>query len=262
MEPLIDVNVNLSRWPMRRIREDETPRLVAKLASHGVVEAWVGSFDGLLHKDIASVNARLAEECRASSKIRLVPFGSINPMLPDWEEDLRRCAEDHKMPGIRLHPNYHGYTLDAPVFSQLLELATRLRLIVALAVTMEDERMMHPLLRVPVVDTSRLHEIVSRTPGSRLLLTNALGGSRRRGEALLKLLRAGEVYVEISSVEGLGGVGELLQAVPLERILFGSHAPLLYFEAALFKLHESSLAQPQLQAIRHENARRLLPVNP
>src|SRR5439155_17540680 len=75
---LIDVNVNLSRWPVRRLRYDDTPALVAMLRSHGVSQAWTGSFDALLHKDIGSVNARLADECRRYGRGLLSPFGSIN----------------------------------------------------------------------------------------------------------------------------------------------------------------------------------------
>lgn len=254
--PIIDVNVSLSRWPTRRLPEDETASLVAKLKSHGVVEAWAGSFDGLLHKDIAAVNARLVEECRSHNDVRLVPFGSVNPTLPDWEEDLRRCARDHKMPGIRLHPNYHGYKLDDPAFARLLRLAAEHRLIVAMALMMEDERMMHPLLRVPHVDTAPLPDLVSRTPGTRLVLLNAFRALRLDG--LHKLLQAGEVSVEISSREGLGGVETLVREVPLERIVFGSHAPFLYFESAMLKLQEGELAAVQRRAIQEENARRLI----
>ena len=45
---MIDVNVNLSRWPGRRLPLDETPILLAKLRKAEVQQAWVGSFDGLL----------------------------------------------------------------------------------------------------------------------------------------------------------------------------------------------------------------------
>ena len=164
------------------------------------------------------------------------------------------------MPGIRLNPNYHGYNLDDPVFTRLLELATSLHLIVTMAMIMEDERIMHPLLRVPPVDPSPLTEIVSHIPGLRLVLLNAMPVRNLRGEKLHKLLNAGDVFVEIAMLEGMGGVNKLLNEVAVDRVLFGSNAPSFYFESASLKLQESSLDESKLRAIRSANARRLLPV--
>jgi predicted TIM-barrel fold metal-dependent hydrolase len=253
---LIDANINLSRWPTRRLRGDETAALVEMLREHGVAQAWAASFDGVWHNDIASVNAWLAEECRRHGIGLLVPFGSINPRLPDWEEELRCCAEQHRMPGIRLHPNYHGYNLDDPEFARLLKLAGERRLIVQLVVVLEDERMMHPLLRAAAVDTTPLAALVKQTPGLRLVMLNAL--RTLRGDSLRELIGAGEVYVEIAMLEGVGGVANLLANLPAERVLFGSHAPFFYFESAMLKLKESPLTEEQLRALRSGNAFSLL----
>ncbi|MBI5388228.1 MAG: amidohydrolase family protein [Verrucomicrobia bacterium] len=252
---MIDVNVSLSRWPARRLPHDETPELVDKLRRAGVTQAWAGSLEAVLHKDLAAVNQRLTEECHRHGRGLLRPFGSINPRWPDWEEELRRCAEEYLMPGVRLHPSYHGYRLDDPAFARLLRLAADRRLIVQLVFAMEDERMMHPLLRVPAVEPAPLASLMKATPSLRLVLLNAL--RTLRGEALRTLLAAGEVFVEIAMLEGVGGVEALLAQVPSSRVLFGSHAPLFYFESALLKLQESPLSAEQRGALRQANARRL-----
>ena len=253
---IVDVNVNLSRWPFRRLPHDETASLVAKLRAAGITEAWAGSFDGLLHKDVAAVNTRLAADCEEHDDGLLVPFGSVNPTLPDWQEDLRRCHEEHAMPGIRLHPGYHGYGLDDPRFAELLQAAAQRNLIVQLVVRMEDERTQHPLMRVADVDTARLADLVDAAPALRLVVLNGLRSVPRAGVG--RLAETGRVWFEIAMQEGVGGIGNLLELVPLERILFGSHFPLFYLESALLKLQESELGEFQKRAIRSESARKLL----
>jgi hypothetical protein len=126
---------------------------------------------------------------------------------------------------------------------------------VQLVVVMEDERMMHRLMRVEPVDTAPLVNLVKQTPGLRLVLLNAL--KTLRGKPLVDLVAAGEVYVEFSMLEGVGGVEKLLTQIPADRVLFGSYSPLFYFESSLLKLQESPLSAAQLRAIRCENARRL-----
>lgn len=239
---IVDVHVNLSRWPFRRLRGDETPELVSMLRARGVTQAWAGSFDGLLHKDIAGVNERLAADCARNPM--LIPFGSLNPKLPDWEEDLRRCHEVHRMPGIRLHPNYHGYTVDDPDFARLLALAAERRLLVQLVVKMEDERVHHPLLRVPPVDVSKLPAV----PNLRLMILNA---SASKSPPLASAF-------DFAMLEGITGVAKLIDQVGVDCVVFGSHFPFFTWESAEYKVRESGLDEAAARKVLSENALRLL----
>jgi hypothetical protein len=255
MPLLIDTNVYLSRWPTRRLRGDTPETLVELLKKSGVSQAWAGSFEGLLFRDLGGVNERLAADCRVAPDL-LLPFGSINPTLPDWEDDLRRCHEVHRMRGIRLHPNYHGYKLDDPVFVRLLALAAKRGLIVQLALSMEDERTQSALVRAAHVDVKPLADIVRQVPGLKLVIANAFRAMRV--EQTDQLVAAGNVSFDIAMLEGVGGVKRLIDQVGLKRVLFGSYAPFYYFASSALKLQESPLAGAQLEAVRHANAQTLL----
>lgn len=253
---IVDTNVTLGQWPFRRFPLDETAALTAKLRQQRVTQAWAGSFDALLQEDVTAVNARLTEQCRRFGRGLLVPFGTVNLCVPGWQEEVRRCSQAHRMPGLRLHPNYHGYQLGDPAVAEFLSLASEHRLILQIALSMEDERMQHPQVRVPHVDATPLVGLLGRFPDLPIVLLN--WPRAVSGDLLKKLAACGAVHFDIASVESVGGVANLLMQVPRQRVLFGSFAPLFYFESATLKLRESALGQREEAAIRGGNARRLL----
>ena len=251
----IDTNVSIFQWPGRRLPDDDTAGLLRRLDQHGITEAWAGSFEGILHRDVAAVNTRLAEAC-AATRGRLRAFGTVNPTLPNWEDDVRRCHEIHRMPGIRLHPNYHGYDLRDARFRRLLELAAARALLVQLVCLIEDTRTQNPLLSVPDVDVAPLGEAMSAVPKAKVLLLNS--GKVVETPAFDRLVRSPGIFVDTARVETVGGVGRVLRKLPKGRVVFGSHAPFFIYESAVIKLFESDLSDAEVRSLVDENPRALL----
>lgn len=249
--PIIDTNVYLGAHPFRESVTTKPDALALKLANQKVIEAWAGSFEALLQRDVTGVNERVASACSRAGGGVLRPVGSVHPKLPDWRGDLRRCIEQHGMTAIRLHPNYHGYALDDPAFVELLETATARKLLVQIVAQMEDVRTQHPLVQVGPVDLKPLPSLLKRVPEARVMVLNA---SRAMS---MTALAGTKVWLDIAMLEGVGGIENLLKDWPLDRLVFGSHAPFFYWESARLKLEESALDDEQLAAITRRNAQSL-----
>lgn len=262
---IIDTNVNLFNWPFRALKYRDTKALVAKLKKHRVAEAWAGSFEALFAKDMNGVNERLAAECRKQAPGFLIPFGSVNLAWPDWEEDVRRCHEIHRLPGIRIYPGYQPFGLDDPGMERLLRMVEERGLILQVVFAMEDPRVHHPIIHVRPVTFAPLLKAVEAAPNAKVQLLHFDGAIK--GEALSQFMAHPNTFLEISRLEGNGAIGRMIGAVqglplaraPVDRIVFGSHAPYFPVETAILKLIESPLDAQQLQAIMQGNARRLLP---
>ena len=262
---IIDTNVNLFDWPFRALKYRNTRALVAKLKKHRVIEAWAGSFEALLSKDMNGVNARLAAECHEHGPGFLIPFGSVNLAWPDWEEDVRRCHELHKMPGVRIYPGYQPFDLDHPGMESLLKMSSERGLILQVVFGMEDPRVHHPILNVGPVTFGPLSRAVNGTPNAKVQLLHFSGSSQ--GADVSEFMAKPNTLMDISRLEGNGAVGRMIgtiqglpsRRVSVDRIAFGSHAPYFPVETAILKLIESPLDVQQLQAIMQGNARRLLP---
>ena len=248
---LIDTSVSLFRWPFRRLPNDLPAGLTFHLKKLGVTEAWAGTFEAILHRDISSANQRLANACRNHPLFR--PVGAINPTLPDWEQDLRACKTTHRMHAIRLLPGYHRYALTEPIVERVLQLAAAGNLLVQIAVTLEDVRTQHPAFRAADVELDPLADLVNSVPQVRVQILNLRG---RVPESLQKLE---QVSFDTSRADSTDGVPTRIRETAPDRVLLGTHAPLLIPEASLIRLHESGrLDESQLEAVTSTNALRLL----
>jgi len=261
---IIDTNVNLFDWPFRALKYRDTKTLVAKLKKHRVIEAWAGSFEALLSKDMSGVNTRLAEECRAQAPGFLIPFGSVNLAWPDWEEDVRRCHEVHKMSGLRIYPGYQPFDLDHPAMKSLVKMVAESGLILQVVFGMEDPRVYHPIISVGPVTFAPLVRAVESSPNAKVMLLHFPGSPP--GEVLSHFMTNPNTMMDISRLEGNGAISRMIGSmrglpsarVPVDRLVFGSHAPYFPVETAILKLIESPLDSQQIQAIMQGNARRLL----
>jgi len=261
---IIDSNVHLFEWPFRKLKYARTDALVTKLRKHRITQAWAGSFEVVLNKQLDAANRRLAEECRARGGGMLIPIGSVNPAWPDWDEDLRRCHEQYRMSGLRLYPAYHGYALDHPEFTRLLAEAAKRGLFVQIVMRLEDERVHHFATNIPPINVAPMLDAMKKVPQAKLQLINSAGPLL--GNNVAALVRDTQITFDIAATEGNGGVGRLIEgknpsyrgAIPAERLLFGSHAPFFPCESALMKLFESPLSLEQLENLMNANARRLI----
>jgi len=261
---ITDTNIHLFDWPFRKLKYAKTEALIAKLRKHLITKAWAGTFDAVLNKQLDQANRRLAEECSNRGNGMLTPIGSVNPAWPDWDEDLRRAHEQYRMPGIRLYPAYHGYTLDHAEFVRLLADAAKRGLLVQIVLRLEDERVHHVATTIPSINVAPLVDALKKLPAAKVQLINSAGPLL--GNNLAALVRDTKCTFDIAGCESNGGVGRLIEgkntsyrgAIPIDRLTFGSHAPFFPCESALMKLFESPLALDQFERLANTNARRLI----
>lgn len=253
---VIDTHVYIGDWPHKRLPNTSAKELAATLRSSNVLRAWVGSFDGLFYKDIGDVNERLAADCRELGDGLLIPFGAVNPALPDWEQDVRRCHEDHHMPGIRLHPQYHGYTLNDPRFASLLAIAAARGLVVQLVAWMEDEKHRWLSPEQSEVDLKPLPTILGQVSNLQLVIANcrALIGGLNRPNASPK----NSCYYDFAGLRNGAELRKLVNSRSADHLVVGSGAPLHNAAQINLVLGTAELHEDQLRSIATGNAAKLV----
>jgi len=227
---MIDADLLLGHYPFRPLPapSHDPQRIKAYLQARGIRRACVASLHAAFYADPQQGNSEHLPQVVGDDFF--LPVGTINPALHNWRATLARCVEEYGCRLVRLLPNYHMYSLADPFVDSFLAEAQRRQVTVAIVKRLEDERM-HPLLmKVPGVDNGEIMALSQRYPYPLIVLSAYLPEIKELASA------NNQLYFDIAFAETLNTMQRLTETVPSERLLFSTHTPFFYPEAALGKV--------------------------
>jgi predicted TIM-barrel fold metal-dependent hydrolase len=233
----------------------------ARAVLDGRVSSLLASMDksGIHRSVICSIATKpdqfgkIVKWSRSIASDRIVPLASIHPADPDLVGRAGEVA-DAGLKGIKLHPYYQEFVLDAPEMMPLYRELARRRLILV-AHTGFD--MAFP--RDRICDPARISNLLRQVPDL-LLVTTHFGSWQDWGEVRRHLLGR-PVYMEISYTLcqlPREEARELLMSHPADKVLFGTDSPWRDQGEALALLRGLNLPADVERLILEGNASALL----
>ncbi len=230
---IINTNAAFGFWPFQRFSQDTPGKMSAHFKSEGISVSLVSSVEAILARDPDIYNREIVKKLKKYPNLQ--PVMVINPLLADCRERLNDYARLTKINVVKIYPAYHSYALDSECMHPFMkELRVRQTALMVQA-RIEDDRSQFPSMRVPSVDTSDIIRLAQKYPANSIVCL-----CLSKSEAVNVLKSTENVFADISYMDGLNSIPDLLMQVPSEKIVFGSHTPFLYTASARLKMAEIS----------------------
>lgn len=225
----LDADVLLGHYPFRRFPypNHEPAQLKEYLQSRGIARACVSSLHALFYTDPQQGNDELLPGIIHDDFF--IPVAVVNPSLPNWRRGIDKSRQAYGVTIARLAPSYHAYDLSAPFALECIQELSSQGLLVSIVKRIEDERMHHPLMKVAAVDNAAILTAAAIT--ERPLLIHGVYFAE-----LPELKVASNLFFDISFIETIDTLARSAELLPQSRLLFSSHTPFFYPEAAINKV--------------------------
>ena len=254
---IIDVNTYVGHWPFRQLRNNTVSGLLRQMDRHAIDKAVVSSIHGIFYKDAHAANEELARETRRHLD-RLIPFATLNPTYAGWEEDLRRCADDLGLFGIRLYPQYHGYDLVDSSGLMLIDAASEMGWAVQVPMRVVDRRQRHGFDLAADLGAGEMEKALSLRPKTRWMFLNSAGVTGKAAPDPARFL------VEISRLTAVlqKSIQSILGSSGPKHLAFGTGMPFKVPTPQFLKLEILDASKSVKERIAWRNAAEMLGIGP
>lgn len=253
---IIDCNTFIGHWAFRRLRRNDADGVRAMLDTFGIERACVASTDAILYKDAHAGNERLFEETRCAPD-RFWLYATLNPAYAGWERDLAWCV-DKGFRALRLYPYYHGYAIDGPEASKIVDAAIEAGLPISAPCRVEDVRQRHWMDTTENLDPLAFLKLAEAHPKGVYVLTEAILGIAP-GSDVWGRMKALDFSVEMSRMTSVLGknLQVMVENLGADRVLFGTGFPFKTPSPAFLKIQALDAGDAAKTQIAGMNARRI-----
>ncbi len=238
-----DFNCFSGNWPFHKVRYNTVAKIAQLHKRCGIDGGLISSCEAIFYQDPYEAEVSLARELEGTGYYHAM---TLNPTLPAWRDDLRRCVEELGIKAVRLVPGYHGYALTDEVMGQVTDALQEYSLPLLLTLRTEDDRTTW-MLRPRPIPMDEVKAFLQNYTNIPTLIANI-----RLNEiaALAELFEArNDLFIDTAGfMRGLFPVDDAYPTVK-GRMVFGSNAPLSELQSITFLVDHAAVSSAQKDAI-------------
>ncbi len=238
-----DANSYLGKWPYWNMEVNTGGQLVRYLKANGIDRALVSSLRSTF-ADTEQGNLELLKASKAHPKV-IFGLATLTPLSKDKGAGTQ-ALKDGVFKGIRLCPQYHGYSLGEA--SAVADLAEELGVPVVLAYRMILS------WNLPSISMGDVFAFAEANPKVSVVLSGA------NYEAISILYRKkppSNLFVETSCLQMWEGKELLLEHIGTSKVLLGTGGPVQYARSGVSNVVDSTLPDKEKEMVASSNARKL-----
>ena len=230
-----DCNCFTGNWPFFKVRYNTVEKIQSLHQRIGIIGGFISACEAIFYQDPYEAEADLAKELEGTPYHQAM---ILNPTLPGWKADLKRCVETLHIKAVRLMPTYHKYSLTDPILDEVCEAVKAYGLPLLLTLRLRDERCMY-MFQPDFVNKDDLAAFLSKHKDVVTLLTDA---SAYELELLSSVFAEREnLFADCSGLkDGLFAADNAYRAIG-DKLVYGSAAPLLEMQASFYNITMSPL---------------------
>ncbi|MCD4823287.1 MAG: amidohydrolase [Phycisphaerae bacterium] len=218
--------------------------LLDEMDADGIAFGYVTDIGSMFLREPSDANVAFIESCAAHSE-RLSPLPVIDLSTETFEKDIAAYSE-MGVKGIRIAPNYHGYSLDESYCRRLIDILRERQMMLFLASQAEDVRFQSACLGVKALGLGEISHLVENSRGVRVVLN----GFRASDVQNVFDSPPEHVFFDVSAFDSsFPSMETLIEQWGPSPFVYGSHVPILCRGASLCNLRKSLLSAENITII-------------
>lgn len=251
---IIDINTFYGHWPFRKVPCESMEEITASAAKHQIDTMIISSTNAIFYQDHFEGDEELAAVLPDNCYQAL----TIDPSQPYFADDIQLGVENFRVKAVRIHPEYHNYSLLDPCVSRLFDVLHEYKLPLLLTSIMEDPRALH-MLPQKAFGADQIASMIQRNKKIPVVVTNCGFGDWNMYKGVVE--EYGNLHFDTSGIRfGHMNIIEFVvnqMGIPATQLLYGSHYPLYCRESILNYFKMDPVPEDIKQLVLCENAKRI-----